>query len=216
MLTIFIASVLLGLFGGTYLWGVLAQTPSQAAGVLAGPAETGPLLDSEKPSDNGQLAPTNPPLVTSDHPEKHFNPKGIINAEVVLEPSDQEILNSLDPRCSHGRAICVKKSLNRVFWIVDGKIRYRMDARFAQPGYHTPEGTFHIIRKSPDWVSTLYGTRMPYAMFFHAGYAVHFSYEFADEGYDGGSHGCVNVRDLETIKHIYAEARVGDLVIVAP
>jgi len=55
---------------------------------------------------------------------------------------------------------------------------------------------------------------MPYAMFFSGGQAVHYSSDFAARGYNGASHGCVNVRDLGKIKVLFSEIKVGDKVIV--
>ena len=46
----------------------------------------------------------------------------------------------------------------------------------------------------------LYGSAMPYAMFFSGGQAVHYSSDFAARGYAGASHGCVNVRDHAGIR----------------
>jgi lipoprotein-anchoring transpeptidase ErfK/SrfK len=55
---------------------------------------------------------------------------------------------------------------------------------------------------------------MPYAMFFSGGQAVHYSSDFAARGYNGASHGCVNVRDLAKIKVLFDQINVGDKVIV--
>lgn len=131
--------------------------------------------------------------------------------------ADQQILARLDPRCGVGRVICVKKSDRRVYWIVNGHVRLQLEARFARPGYRTPEGTFSVIRKNAHWVSTLYGSRMPHSLFFHpGGYAIHFSYEFLAEGYSDGSHGCVNVRNWDAQQQLFNEVNVGERVIVAP
>ncbi|HLT60746.1 MAG TPA: L,D-transpeptidase, partial [Microlunatus sp.] len=63
-------------------------------------------------------------------------------------------------------------------------------------------------------ISNLYHTPMPYSMFFSGGQAVHYSADFAARGYNGGSHGCVNVRNWAAIVELFAQARVGDKVIV--
>jgi lipoprotein-anchoring transpeptidase ErfK/SrfK len=55
---------------------------------------------------------------------------------------------------------------------------------------------------------------MPYAMFFSGGQAIHYSADFAANGYNGASHGCVNVRDRAAIARLFDLARVGDKVIV--
>jgi lipoprotein-anchoring transpeptidase ErfK/SrfK len=51
-------------------------------------------------------------------------------------------------------------------------------------------------------------------MFFSGGQAVHYSSDFAARGYNGASHGCVNVRDYNGIKWLFGQVKVGDKVIV--
>jgi peptidoglycan hydrolase-like protein with peptidoglycan-binding domain len=120
----------------------------------------------------------------------------------------------LDSRCLTGRAICVSKSTNTLTWVVDGKPQLRMDVRFGSAELPTREGSFAVGWKSRHHVSTIYHTSMPYAMFFSGGQAVHYSPDFAARGYNGASHGCVNVRNLAGIQSLFAQARVGDKVIV--
>ena len=78
----------------------------------------------------------------------------------------------------------------------------------------TREGTFSVFSKSRDHVSTLYDTSMPFAMFFSGGQAVHYSPDFAANGYSGASHGCVNVRDYDAVAGLFDQVREGDDVIV--
>jgi peptidoglycan hydrolase-like protein with peptidoglycan-binding domain len=120
----------------------------------------------------------------------------------------------LDSRCLTGRAICVSKSTNTLSWVIDGKPQLRMDVRFGSAELPTREGSFSVGWKSRHHVSTIYHTSMPYAMFFSGGQAVHYSPDFAARGYNGASHGCVNVRNLAGIQSLFAQARVGDKVIV--
>lgn len=120
----------------------------------------------------------------------------------------------LDPRCMTGRAMCVSKSTNSLVWVIDGKPQLRMDVRFGSAELPTREGSFRVGWKSRDHVSSLYHTKMPYAMFFSGGQAVHYSPDFAARGYNGASHGCVNVRNLAGIQSLFAQVRVGDKVIV--
>jgi lipoprotein-anchoring transpeptidase ErfK/SrfK len=44
--------------------------------------------------------------------------------------------------------------------------------------------------------------------------AVHYSPDFARTGYNGCSHGCVNIRARSTIAWIFDQVRVGDRVYV--
>ena len=120
----------------------------------------------------------------------------------------------LDSRCMTGRAMCISKSTNRLVWVVDGKPQLSMDVRFGSQELPTREGAFSVGWKSRDHVSTIYHTKMPYAMFFSGGQAVHYSPDFAARGYNGASHGCVNVRNLSGIQWLFGQVRVGDKVIV--
>ena len=120
----------------------------------------------------------------------------------------------LDSRCLTGRALCISKSTNALVWVVDGKPQMRMDVRFGSQELPTREGSFSVGWKSRNHVSTIYHTKMPYAMFFSGGQAVHYSPDFAARGYNGASHGCVNVRNLAGIRSLFNDVRVGDKVIV--
>jgi peptidoglycan hydrolase-like protein with peptidoglycan-binding domain len=140
-------------------------------------------------------------------------------------PTDDEMHNrepennggdaaGLDPRCMTGRAMCIDKSTRSLRWVVDGDVRMTLDVRFGSELTPTREGGFQVGWKSIDHVSSLYNTPMPYAMFFSGGQAVHYSADFAANGYNGSSHGCVNVRDKGAIASLYDQVRVGDKVIV--
>jgi len=137
-------------------------------------------------------------------------------------PTSDELLNKtpkpsasgLDSRCLTGRAMCISKRTNSLVWVVDGQAQLRFDVRFGSAELPTREGSFAVGWKSRDHVSTLYHTKMPYAMFFSGGQAVHYSPDFAARGYSGASHGCVNVRNLAGIQSLFSQAQVGDKVIV--
>ncbi len=129
---------------------------------------------------------------------------------VVPKPSAA----GLDSRCLTGRAICVSKRTNSLVWVINGKAQLRMDVRFGSAELPTREGSFSVGWKSRHHVSTIYHTKMPYAMFFSGGQAVHYSPDFAARGYNGASHGCVNVRNLAGIQSLFNQVRVGDKVIV--
>jgi len=143
--------------------------------------------------------------------------------EMTVEPTADELNNvepdpaegtPLDPRCLTGRVLCIDKSSNSLRWVVDGEVQVALDARFGGNGYVTREGSFSVYRKSRDHVSSLYDTSMPYAMFFDGGQAVHYSPDFAANGYGGASHGCVNIRDYDEIAALYDEVQLGDRVVV--
>lgn len=119
-----------------------------------------------------------------------------------------------DKRCLTGRVLCISKESRTLTWMVDGKAMSTMDVRFGSQYTPTRDGEFTVYWKSRHHVSTLYDTAMPYAMFFSGGQAVHFSSDFAATGYNGASHGCVNVRDQKKIASLFAQVRKGDKVVV--
>ena len=140
-------------------------------------------------------------------------------------PTEQELANeapstnvnvpgALDPRCKTGRVVCIDKSSSTLRWVVDGEVRQTVDVRFGGSATPTREGVFSVDLKSPDHVSSLYDSSMPFAMFFSGGQAVHYSSDFAAVGYNGASHGCVNVRDYDGVAWLFDHVVVGDKVVV--
>ena len=122
----------------------------------------------------------------------------------------------LDPRCLTGRVMCIDKTTSTLRWVVDGHVLQTLDARFGSTLSNTPtrEGLFHVYLKDADHVSQMFGSSMPYSMFFSGGQAVHYSSDFAAVGYNGASHGCVNIRDYDGIRWLFSQVRVGDKVVV--
>lgn len=141
---------------------------------------------------------------------------------MTTEPTAAELANqlggnipgALDARCETGRALCVDKTSQTLRWVVDGQVQLTVDVRFGSEELPTREGAFQVFSKSRDHVSTLYHTSMPFAMFFSGGQAVHYSPDFAAHGYDGASHGCVNVRDYDAVAGLFDQVQIGDRVIV--
>jgi peptidoglycan hydrolase-like protein with peptidoglycan-binding domain len=121
---------------------------------------------------------------------------------------------ALDARCRTGRAMCVDKTSRTIRWVIDGKVIKTMDVRFGGSATPTREGLFTVGYKSRDHHSKLYDTDMPFAMFFSGGQAVHYSPDFASVGYNGASHGCVNVRDYNGVAWLFDQVEVGDKVVV--
>jgi peptidoglycan hydrolase-like protein with peptidoglycan-binding domain len=144
-------------------------------------------------------------------------------ASMTRTPTDDELHNrtsnsgssaGLDSRCLTGRVLCIDKSTRSLRWVVNGDVRTTVDVRFGSELTPTREGAFEIYYKSRDHVSSLYDTSMPYAMFFSGGQAVHYSPDFAANGYNGSSHGCVNVRDKSAIASLFDQVGIGTTVIV--
>ncbi len=121
----------------------------------------------------------------------------------------------LDARCLKGRVLCISKASRSLTWVVDGQARMRVDVRFGSENNPTREGVFSVFRKNREWTSTIYGSSMPFSMFFSGGEAVHYSADFAARGYAGASHGCVNVRDYSALSTLFDLVQVGDTVVVS-
>ncbi|MFE6663210.1 L,D-transpeptidase family protein [Streptomyces sp. NPDC057697] len=131
-----------------------------------------------------------------------------------LNPPTTRQVADPDKRCMTGRVLCISKNSRTLSWMIDGRVVSSMDVRFGSQYTPTREGTFSVYWKSRHHVSTIYHTAMPYAMFFSGGQAVHYSADFAARGYDGASHGCVNVRDEGKIASLFAQVKNGDKVVV--
>ncbi|MFD3728361.1 L,D-transpeptidase family protein [Streptomyces sp. NPDC058671] len=131
-----------------------------------------------------------------------------------LKPATTNTLDTPDARCMTGRVLCISKESRTLAWMIDGKVVSALDVRFGSENTPTREGTFAVERKvRQDW-SKLYHTPMPLSMYFSRGQAVHYSSDFAARGYDGGSHGCVNVRDRAKLTTLFDQVKVGDKVVV--
>ena len=137
-------------------------------------------------------------------------------ADLFGAPPVSTLGHELDPRCASGRVVCVSKKQKKMSYVVDGKVRFTREARFAMPGWEGPDGDFRIWYMNSDTVSKIFGERtpMPYAIFYHGNVAIHYSQDFADKGYDGGSHGCSQLRDYQVAKWLYEQLKVGDRVVV--
>ena len=141
---------------------------------------------------------------------------------MTREPTEAELTNApppvpsgkLDPRCLTGRVMCIDKSTSVLRWVVGGTVQMSVEVRFGSQELPTREGQFSVFAKSRDHISSIYKTPMPFAMFFSGGQAVHYSPDFAANGYNGASHGCVNVRDYGAITSLYDQVDIGDGVVI--
>jgi peptidoglycan hydrolase-like protein with peptidoglycan-binding domain len=135
-------------------------------------------------------------------------------AELANKKPDPADGRPLDSRCRTGRALCIDKTSSSLRWVVDGKVRMTLDVRFGAEYTPTREGLFSVYWKDRNHVSDLYGSAMPFSMFFSRGQAVHYSSDFAARGYAGASHGCVNVRDYSALASLFDQVHTGDRVVV--
>ena len=87
----------------------------------------------------------------------------------------------------------VSKSRQTMYVYVDGYLEHEWPVSTARDGYSTPSGTYHPTGLDPYHRSRLYhNAPMPYAIFFHGGYAIHGSYDIDNLGYPA-SHGCIRL-----------------------
>jgi hypothetical protein len=88
----------------------------------------------------------------------------------------------------------ISKSQQRVSVSIDGTEAYRWVISTGRRGHDTPSGVFRPVRLERHWYSRQYEmTPMPWAMFFHRGYAMHATTEVYNLG-RVASHGCVRLR----------------------
>ncbi|MDO8309884.1 MAG: L,D-transpeptidase family protein [Actinomycetota bacterium] len=111
-------------------------------------------------------------------------------------------------------ALCLDKTAKLLRYVVDGKVKLTTDVRFGLPGMDTREGTFRVYWKSRNHTSSRYNSWMPFAMFFSGGQAVHYSPYFDRDGYNGGSHGCVGIRDIKLASWLFDRVPTGSRVYV--
>jgi lipoprotein-anchoring transpeptidase ErfK/SrfK len=87
----------------------------------------------------------------------------------------------------------ISVSAQRMTVYVDGVPRYSWPVSTARAPYATPRGSFRPVRLERKWYSRVYNNApMPYAIFFHYGFAVHGTYETRSLGRPA-SHGCVRL-----------------------
>lgn len=137
-------------------------------------------------------------------------------AQLFDAPPESDSTQILDPRCEQGRVVCISRAQRKMSLVQDGRILFTRAARFARPGWESPEGAYRIWYMNRDTISTIFGERtpMPYAIFYDGNVAIHFSDDFDRIGYEGGSHGCSQLRDYQVAMWLYEQVKVGDKVVV--
>ncbi|MGQ0631251.1 MAG: L,D-transpeptidase [Sporichthyaceae bacterium] len=116
--------------------------------------------------------------------------------------------------CERGRIVCIDKSDRTIRLRENGHTVLKLDARFGASRTPTREGMFRVFWKNKDHVSKLFGSAMPFSMFFSGGQAIHYSSDFLRNGYRGASHGCVNTREYGKMRRLFEAVRVGDRVYI--
>ncbi|HEY9013406.1 MAG TPA: L,D-transpeptidase [Devosia sp.] len=76
---------------------------------------------------------------------------------------------------------------------VNGEVKHTFDVSTGRKGYSTPRGAYGVTRMHRKYHSKKYdGAPMPYAIFFHDGYAIHGTTDIKRLGRIA-SHGCVRL-----------------------
>lgn len=87
----------------------------------------------------------------------------------------------------------VDLSSQRMTVMVNGRTQYTWKVSTGKWGYGTPSGTYRPQRLERSWYSRKYDMApMPYAIFFHGGYAIHGTTSIGRLG-RRASHGCIRL-----------------------
>lgn len=107
------------------------------------------------------------------------------------------------------RRIEIHRAKGVTLLVDNGSVKRAVHSSAGKRGFETPAGSYRIQRKVlKDW-SRPYRTWMPYASYFHAGYALH---QGAVPTYPA-SHGCVRLPTWDAAD-VYRFATVGTAVVV--
>ncbi|MEL6920693.1 MAG: L,D-transpeptidase [Pseudomonadota bacterium] len=90
----------------------------------------------------------------------------------------------------------------------DGRTLYRWKVSTARPGKVTPIGTFRPQRMHRKWRSTIYGSNMPYSIFFRGPYAIHGTNAVSRLGRPASA-GCVRLHTANAKKLYNLTRQVG-------
>ncbi|MCX6466761.1 MAG: L,D-transpeptidase [Pseudonocardiales bacterium] len=110
--------------------------------------------------------------------------------------------------CTSAARACVELSSNRAWLLRDGRVSYGpVPISHGRRGHRTPPGTFRVTFRNIDHVSSIYGTPMPYSVFFNGGIAFH------QGDIRSGSAGCIRMQ-RSAAREFYTSLRRGDVVQV--
>ena len=126
-------------------------------------------------------------------------------------------LIALSAGASHaGVMVHIDKATQRMTVSVNGGIAHVWPVSTGAGRYGTPNGRFRPQWMARSWYSTLYrGAPMPYAIFFHRGYAIHGTYAISRLG-GPASHGCIRLHPAHaaTLFALVQRAGIGNTAIV--
>lgn len=156
---------------------------------------------------DGKLGPRTRDAIMAFQQWNGLRPDGIAGPRTL-----EKLRTAASPRPRDNgpaRRVEIYRAKGITLLVENGRVSRAIHSSAGKPGYETPTGSYRIQRKVlRDW-SRPYKTWMPYASYFHRGYALH----------EGGvptypaSHGCVRVPSWDAAD-TYRFATVGTAVIV--
>ncbi|HJS93419.1 MAG TPA: L,D-transpeptidase family protein [Solirubrobacteraceae bacterium] len=156
---------------------------------------------------DGKLGPRTRDAITAFQQWNGLSADGIAGPQTL-----SKLRTAAAPRHgTHGppRRIEIYRAKGVTLLVDNGRVKRAIHSSAGKRGYETPTGSYRIQRKMlKDW-SRPYKTWMPYASYFHAGYALH---EGAVPAYPA-SHGCVRLPSWDAAD-VYRFATVGTTVVV--
>lgn len=157
---------------------------------------------------------------------RHITDDGVvgINTWKALNSSYMPT-NPIPNNCKNkGTVICVSKAERKLRMYNSGTLIKTLNIRVGgfttdingnYRVHQTVEGTYTVFKKDPNPYSKRYGAgAMPWSVMFDRNMYVHYSEGFSKDGYNGASHGCVNVGNLADAEWVYKNTQIGSKVIV--
>lgn len=224
--------VLTTLAAGVLAFGAAAAAPPPAPPYLdvvdgltkIKPGQSGPSVVRVQRYLNGVGIPAPSTGVFDRATEKavlHFQdkfqmaPYGRVNQATAIRLQDVYGTGRLPNACrTTVRIVCVDKTQKTARLMVKGTEKLATDVRFGSEATPTRHGRFRVFYKDKYLISGITGTPMPYSLFFSGGQALHFSAYFQRDGYNGASHGCVNIRDRTAARYLFRHVPVGTPVYI--
>ena len=122
-----------------------------------------------------------------------------------------------------GVVLCASKADRKLYYVKNGAVTKTVQVRFGGMTrddnsklkiYQTVKGTYSVYAKDAKAYSDRWEASMPYSIKFDPNMYVHYSGDFAKNGYTTASHGCVNVRTMADAKWLFDNTPVGARVVV--
>lgn len=133
--------------------------------------------------------------------------------------------NPIPAACKYsGTNLCVSKAERKLRMYKNGLLIKTLNVRLGgfttyidgtYRVHQTFKGTYSVFKKNPNPWSARYGSgAMPWSVMFDSNMYVHYSADFAANGYAGASHGCVNIGSYVDAQWIYNNTSLYSKVIV--